>query len=403
VSGAGGSRLTAMTGAVPAPEAEWDPALRKLFEHMLRVEASDLYLTAGSPPVYRIDGVGYPAKKELVPDQIAQMAQSLLGPALIDEFAAKLELNLAVQTADGGRFRVNVFRQRGAVGMVIRLVRTQIKSLLELNHPPVLADIMGSKRGLVLLVGGTGSGKSTTLAAMIDHRNASATGHIITIEDPLEFLHPHKKCIVTQREVGIDTLSYKDALKNALRQAPDVILIGEIRDAETMEMGISFAETGHLCLATLHANNANQAIERVLNFFPPSRQHEIRLQLSLNLRAIVSQRLVPAQAGGRAAALEVLLDTPRIKDLIKKGETDSLKDAMEQGENEGCCTFDQALYGLAMFGRVNVDDALANADSPNNLRLRFDRLKHAGSESANDPPLKLVPLNAPPALKPVGR
>jgi twitching motility protein PilU len=389
-----GTMLAATTGAAPAPEAAWDPALRKLFDHMVRSEASDLYLTAGAPPVYRIDGIGYPAKKELTGEQIAVMASTLLSEGLRAEFTAKLELNLAVQTESGGRFRVNLFRQRGAIGMVVRLVKTKIKSLVELGHPPALADVIASKRGLVLLVGGTGSGKSTTLAAMIDHRNASSTGHIITIEDPLEFIHPHKHCIVTQREVGIDTLSYKDALKNALRQAPDVILIGEIRDEQTMEMAISFAETGHLCLATLHANNANQAIERILNFFPPQRQHEIRLQLSLNLRAIISQRLVPGRQGGRAAALEILLDTPRIKDLIKRGETDALKDAMEQGENEGCCTFDQALYGLAMFGTIDEKAALAHADSPNNLRLKLDRLRHAGEEGVQDPPLRLVPLNA---------
>jgi twitching motility protein PilU len=375
--------------------ADWDPSLRMLLEHMLKVEASDLYLTAGSPPVFRIDGVGYPAKKELDGEQLAVMAASLMSKAQQAEFAQKLEMNLSLALGEGGRFRANVFRQRGEVGMVVRLVKTTIKSLVDLNHPPVLADIMKSKRGLVLVVGGTGSGKSTTLAAMIDHRNASATGHIITVEDPVEFIHAHKQCIVTQREVGIDTLSYKDALKNALRQAPDVILIGEIRDAETMEMAIAFAETGHLCLATLHANNANQAIERVLNFFPPERQHEIRLQLSLNLRAVVSQRLVSAVGGGRAAALEILLDTPRIKDLIKRGETDTLKDAMEQGTNEGCCTFDQALYGLAMFGRIEQDDALAAADSPNNLRLKLDRLTEVGSDRSHEPQLRLVPADRP--------
>jgi twitching motility protein PilU len=374
----------------------WDPTLRTLLEHMLRVEASDLYLTAGSAPVFRIDGVGYPAKHELDGEQLAAMAASLMTPKQAAEFAQKLEMNLSLALDGGGRFRANLFRQRGEVGMVVRLVKTTIKSLIDLNHPPVLADIMKSKRGLVLVVGGTGSGKSTTLAAMIDHRNASATGHIITVEDPVEFVHAHKQCIVTQREVGIDTLSYKDALKNALRQAPDLILIGEIRDAETMEMAIAFAETGHLCLATLHANNANQAIERVLNFFPPERQHEIRLQLSLNLRAVVSQRLVTAVGGGRAAALEILLDTPRIKDLIKRGETDAIKDAMEQGTNEGCCTFDQSLYGLAMFGRVEPADALAAADSPNNLRLRLDRLTEAGSDRSHEPQLRLVPVDRPP-------
>jgi twitching motility protein PilU len=379
-----------------APAEQWDPSMRALLDHMLKVDASDLYLAAGSPPVFRIDGVGYPAKKELDADHIAEIAESLLTPAQRAEFAAKMELNLALATATG-RFRANLYRQRGAVGIVVRLVRTEIKTLLDLKHPPVLADLMRHKRGLILVVGGTGSGKSTTLAAMIDHRNRTETGHIITIEDPVEYIHPHKQCIVSQREVGIDTLSYRDALKNALRQAPDLILIGEIRDAETMESAIAFAETGHLCLATLHANNANQAIERVLNFFPPLRQAEIKLQLSLNLRGIVSQRLIKSTDGGRAAALEILIDTPRIRDLIKRGETDALKDAMEQGSHEGCCTFDEALYGLVMLGRIEEAEALRAADSPNNLRIRIDRLRQVGRDGNEEAPLRLVPLVPAPA------
>jgi len=378
-----------------AASDRWDPMMRALLDHMLKVEASDLYLAAGSPPVFRIDGTGYPAKKELTGDQIAAMAESLMSPAQSAEFATKLEMNLAL-ASQTGRFRANIYRQRGAVGMVVRLVRTEIKTLLELQHPPALANLMLQKRGLILVVGGTGSGKSTTLAAMIDHRNRNETGHIITIEDPVEYIHPHKQCVVSQREVGIDTLSYKDALKNALRQAPDVILIGEIRDAETMESAIAFAETGHLCLATLHSNNANQAIERILNFFPPLRQGEIRLQLSLNLRAIVSQRLIKSVDGGRAAALEILIDTPRIKDLIKRGETDALKDAMEQGNHEGCCTFDEALYGLVMVGRIDVEEALRAADSPNNLRIRLDRLREIGRDGIAASELRLVKV-APPA------
>jgi twitching motility protein PilU len=264
--------------------------------------------------------------------------------------------------------------------MVIRLIRTTIKTLDELLLPPVLRDVVQSKRGLVLMVGGTGSGKSTTLAAMVDHRNSTQSGHIVTVEDPIEFIHPHKKCVVTQREVGADTLSYKAALKNTLRQAPDVILIGEIRDAETMEAAMAFAETGHLCLSTLHANNANQAMERIMTFFPSERQAEIRMQLSLNLRAIVSQRLVPGVHGGRAAALEVLLDTPRIKELIKRGETDALKDAMEQSATDGCQTFDSALLELFASGRIAREEALAAADSPNNLRLRMDRVRQGGGQ-----------------------
>ncbi|MEO8701968.1 MAG: PilT/PilU family type 4a pilus ATPase [Kofleriaceae bacterium] len=372
-------------------EATWNPTLRSLLEHMLKVEASDLYITADSPPVFRIDGVGYPAKVKLDSETIAGMADSLMSPKQREEFARTLEMNLALASSTGGRFRANIFRQRSAVGLVVRLVRTKIKNLAELGHPPALAQVMGSKRGLVLVVGGTGSGKSTTLAAMIDHRNQNETGHIITIEDPVEFIHAHGKCIVTQREVGLDTLSYRDALKNALRQAPDVILIGEIRDAETMESAIAFAETGHLCVSTLHANNANQAIERVLNFFPPARQHEIRLQLSMNLRAIVSQRLIPSLVGsGRAAALEILLDTPRIKDLIKKGDIDSIKEAMEQGTNEGCCTFDTALFDLVMVGRIEESEAIKAADSPNNLRLQIDRYRGTGPR-VDEPQLRLVP------------
>jgi twitching motility protein PilU len=372
-------------------ESQWDLGLRALLEHMLKVEASDLYLTVGSPPVFRIDGVGYPAKQLLSAEQIELMQRSMTSKAQQAELAHKLELNLAIASSSGGRFRVNMLRQRGAPAMVIRLVRTKIKTLEELELPPILGDVIGSKRGLVLLVGGTGSGKSTTLAAMIDHRNRSGTGHIITVEDPVEFVHAHQKCIVTQREVGIDTLTYGDALKNALRQAPDVILIGEIRDAETMESAITFAETGHLCVSTLHSNNADQAIERILNFFPPSRQQEIRLQLSLNLRAIVSQRLVASATGGRAAALEILLDTPRIKDLIKRGQTDTIKDAMEQGVNEGCQTFDSALCALVASGKIAPATALHAADSPNNLRLRLKRI--ASGEPATPtaaPTLRLV-------------
>lgn len=365
-----------------------DPTFARLLTHMLTIEASDLYLTAGSPPVYRKDGVGLAAKAPFSAEQVEAIAAAVMTSDQRDEFARKLEMNLALATPEG-RFRVNVFRQRGSTGLVVRLVRSQIKTLDELGHPDTLKKIVLSKRGLVLMVGGTGSGKSTTLAAMIDHRNRAETGHIVTVEDPIEFIHPHKQCVVTQREVGVDTLSYGDALKNTLRQAPDLILIGEIRDVETMEAAISFAETGHLCLSTLHANNANQALERITSFFPASRQREIAMQLSLNLRAIISQRLLPAVNGGRAAALEILLDTPRIKDLIKRGETDVVKDAMEQSTVDGCQTFDGALFGLCAAGRISEQEALRAADSPNNLRLRLDRL--AGTQgSPDDAPLRLV-------------
>ncbi len=351
-----------------------DPEMAQVLIHMLKINASDLYLTTGSAPTYRVDGVGFAGKTLASGEQIARMAGSLMTPAQREEFKRTLEMNLAIELGEG-RFRVNVFRQRGAVGMVVRLIKTSITSLDELKLPRVLKDVMGSKRGLVLVVGGTGSGKSTTLAAMIDHRNTTASGHIVTVEDPVEFIHPHKKCIVSQREVGVDTLSYAYALKNTLRQAPDVILIGEIRDAETMEAAMAFAETGHLCLSTLHSNSADQAIERILNFFPVERHHEISLQLSLNVRAIISQRLIPGAAGGRAAALEILLDTPRIKDLIKRGEVHVLKDAMEQSAVDGCQTFDGALFDLCAAGRITDEEALRASDSPNNLRLRLERLR----------------------------
>lgn len=363
--------------AVTPPALEIDPSLVALLEHMAKVNASDLYLTNESPPTFRVDGVGLAGKTLATPELLDRMANSLMSPAQRDEFRKNLEMNLAVAHGSA-RFRVNVFRQRGATGMVVRLVQTKIKTLGELGHPKVLENVMASKRGLVLLVGGTGSGKSTTLAAMIDHRNTSATGHIVTVEDPVEFIHPHKKCVVTQREVGLDTRSYGDALKNTLRQAPDVILIGEIRDVETMEAALAFAETGHLCLSTLHANSADQAIERILNFFPAERHREILAQLSLNVRAIVSQRLVPSASGGRAAALEIMLDTPRIKDLLRRGEIHVLKDAMEQSAIEGCQTFDAALYALHAAGKITAGAALGAADCANNLRLRLERL-HGGA------------------------
>jgi twitching motility protein PilU len=371
------------------PSEATSAAMDRVLAHMLKIDASDVYLTAGSPPVFRVSGQGHSGKTALDARQVHEMAESLMTAAQRAEFASALELNLAVHRGTEGRFRVNVFRQRGATGMVVRLVRTKIKGLGELGHPRVLADIALSRRGLVLLVGGTGSGKSTTLAAMIDHRNSVETGHIVTVEDPIEFIHPHKKCVVTQREVGIDTLSYAHALKNTLRQAPDVILIGEIRDQETMEAALAFAETGHLCISTLHANNANQAMERILSFFGPDRHHEIKLQLSLNLRGIVSQRLVRSADGGRAAALEILLDTPRIKDLLKRGDVDGIKDAMVQGASEGCQTFDMALAALVFDKRISREDALQAADSPNDLRLRLER--KLGVSGAGEVQLRLAP------------
>jgi twitching motility protein PilU len=283
-------------------------------------------------------------------------------------------MNIGISSSKLGRFRVNVFRQRGAVGIVVRQIKTQIPTIDDLGLPAILKEIGLSKRGLVLVTGATGSGKSTTLAAMIDHRNTTTAGHIITVEDPIEFIHEHKLCLITQREIGFDTHSYENALKNTLRQAPDVILIGEVRDRETMEAAITFADTGHLCLATLHSNNANQAIERIMNFFPIERHSEIYLQLSLNLRAIVSQRLVPGVEGKRVAALEILIDTPYVRDLIKKGEVDTIKEAMERSTLEGGQTFDQALFHLYKDGHITAEQALANADSANNLRIQMKNL-----------------------------
>ena len=346
--------------------------IQAFFKTMVETEASDLYLTVAKPPMYRVDGkIRAVGEHPFSPQDLVNLAEAMMNEKQRKEFAEALEMNMAMSLPGVARFRVNIFQQRGSVGMVIRRIKAEVMSLDEMGLPPLLKDIAMTKRGLVLVVGATGSGKSTSLAAMIDHRNSNEAGHIITIEDPIEFVHRHKQSIITQREVGFDTHSFQSALKNTLRQAPDVILIGEIRDTETMEAAIAFAETGHLCLGTLHSNNANQAIERIMNFFPSERHAQIYLQLSLNLRAIVSQRLIPSVDGRRAAALELLLDIPRVKDLIKKGETDTLKEAMEQGIQEGCQTFDQALFGLYKEGKITLDQALINADSANNLRLKI--------------------------------
>ena len=339
---------------------------------MVEKDASDLYLTVACPPIYRIEGeLQRIGERNFAPEDLVALAKSMMSEPQWLEFEEKLEMNWALSYPKLARFRVNAFRQRGSVGMVIRKIKFDIQSIDDLALPEILKDIIMTKRGLILVVGGTGTGKSTSLAAMVDHRNASSSDHIITVEDPIEFVHRHRKSIVNQREVGIDTHSFQDALKNAMRQAPDVILVGEIRDSETMEAAITFADTGHLCLGTLHATNSNQAFERILNFFLETRHEQILMQLSLNLRAIVSQRLIPSVDGKRAAALEILLDTPRIKDLIKTGSVDTLKDAMEQGIQEGCQTFDQALLQLYRDGKIALDQALTNADSANNLRLKI--------------------------------
>ena len=357
--------------------------IQEFFKTMVELEASDLYLTVARPPMYRVDGkIQAGGEYAFTPDDLKELAQTMLNEKQQAEFAETREMNMAMSLPGIARFRVNMFQQRGSVGMVIRRIKADVMSVAEMGLPSILQDIIMTKRGLVLVVGATGSGKSTSLAAMIDHRNANEAGHIITIEDPIEFVHRHKQSVVSQREVGFDTLSFQSALKNTLRQAPDVILIGEIRDTETMEAAIVFAETGHLCLGTLHSNNANQAIERIMNFFPRERHAQIYLQLSLNLRAIVSQRLIPSTDGRRVAALEILMDTPRLKDLIKKGEVDSLKEGMEQGIQEGCQTFDQALFSLYKDGKISLEHALINADSANNLRLK---IKLAGLKADEEP------------------
>jgi twitching motility protein PilU len=352
---------------------------------MVKRDASDVYITAESPPMFRTEGIVAPwGEEKLTPAKTAELANSMLSEKQKIKFAEELEMNLALYYPELGRFRVNVFKQRGCVGFVIRQIKISIKTLDDLELPPILKQISMDKRGLVLVVGGTGTGKSTTLAAMIDYRNSNSPGHIISVEDPIEFVHPHKKSIVTQREVGMDTMSFHDALKNTLRQAPDVILIGEIRDRETMESAIAFAETGHLCLGTLHANNANQAIERILNFFPEDRHPQILLQLSLNIRAIISQRLIPTVDGKRVAAVEILIGTPRVKDLIYKNEVGLLKETMAQCNQDGMQTFDQHIFNLYKAGRINYENAIAYADSANDVRLKIkiDKVSTGGMEEA---------------------
>lgn len=355
--------------------------IEQLFAFMKQHDASDLYITVGRPPCFRISGSVRPAgNANLTAEMTEALANSLMNDEQREEFKKKKEQNLAIAMRDlGSRFRVNLYVQQGCVAMVIRKIESVIKSLDELRVPEILKTISMEKRGLILVVGATGSGKSTTLAGMIDYRNQNEAGHIITIEDPVEFVHEHKKCVVSQREVGSDTESFKAALKNTLRQAPTVILIGEIRDEETMMHALEFAETGHLCLGTLHSNNANQAMERIMNFFPPVQQKQIYLQLSLNMKAIISQRLVKTVDGKRAATIEILRGSARVRELIKKGEVTMLKEAMEQGEVDGMQTFDRALYLLHMEGRITLEECLANADSPTDLKLKIKIAKSKDS------------------------
>ncbi|MDQ6962558.1 MAG: PilT/PilU family type 4a pilus ATPase [Mariprofundaceae bacterium] len=350
--------------------------IKKLLTIMVKKDSSDLYLTAGSAPAYRVSGSVLPLNQDpLTPVESEQLASSTMNEKQRAYFAEYMEMNLALSYPELGRFRVNIFRQRSCVGMVIRLIKTEIPSIEDLSLPDIFKDISMSKLGLVIMVGATSSGKSTSLAAMIDWRNRHQNGHIITIEDPVEFVHRHKKCIITQREVGTDTLDFKSALKNTLRQAPDVILVGEIRDRETMEHALELAETGHLCMATLHANNSNQALERVVNMFSEEMHAQVQLNLALNLRAILSQRLIKTPDGGRAAVIEILVNSPRISDLIIKGAITEIKEAMQEGSNYGMQTFDQHLFTLWKSGRITEDDALNYSDSENDIRLRIKMSK----------------------------
>ena len=343
-------------------------------------KGSDLYLATGAPPCAKFEGELKTISSDVLsPGEVAEIANELMDDTQREEFARDLEMNLAVSLPSVGRFRVNIFRQRNEVSIVARFIVMDIPHWCDLGLPEVLTELIMRKRGLVLFVGATGSGKSTSLAAMIDYRNSHASGHIVTIEDPVEFVHRHKKSIVNQREVGVDTRNWHNALKNTLRQAPDVILIGEIRDRETMEHAISFAETGHLCISTLHANNANQALDRIINFFPEEKRQQLLMDLSLNLQAFVSQRLIPNTEGGRSAAVEVMLGSPTVKELILRGDIGGLKEIMEKSKDRGMKTFDMALFDLCRAGEISEEEALRNADSENNLRLR---LKLAGDQRA---------------------
>jgi twitching motility protein PilU len=358
---------------------------QNLLRKMVEKVGSDLFLTTGFPPAIKVDGQIHKATDSvLTADQSAMMVRSIMNDKQVKEFDATKECNFAISPQGIGRFRVSAFIQQGMVGAVLRTITTEIPTLEELDLPPILKDVVMNKRGLVIVVGGTGSGKSTSLAAMIGHRNANSKGHIISIEDPVEYVHPHQGCVITQREVGVDTESWHAALKNTLRQAPDVILIGEIRDRETMQYGIQFAETGHLCLATLHANSANQALDRIINFFPEERRQQLLMDLSLNAKAFVSQRLIPREGGvGRIAAMEIMLNTPLIADLIFKGEVSHIKEIMAKSTRLGMQTFDQALFTLYEDAVISYEEAMRNADSKNELRLRV-KLESKRDSSISD-------------------
>ena len=353
-----------------------DKAIRymhDLLRVMVQKDGSDLFITAGAVPSIKVDGKMTPlSNQSLSPQHTQILVHSIMNDRQMAEFDASQECNFAISLPGVSRFRVNAFTQRGSAGVVLRVIRSDIPEFADLDLPPILKDVAMTSRGLVIFVGATGSGKSTSLAAMVGYRNENSKGHIITIEDPIEFIHNHRNCIVTQREIGVDTESYEIALKNTLRQAPDVILIGEIRDRETMDYAIAFAETGHLCLSTLHANSTNQALDRVINFFPEERRAQLLMDLSLNLKSIVSQRLIPKSDGeGRVPAVEVLLNTPLMSDLIFKGQVHEIKELMAKSNELGMNTFDQALFDLYESGSITYEDALRNADSLNDLRLRI--------------------------------
>ena len=354
--------------------------------HMNKYKGSDLFITTNFPPAMKVDGKITPITDEpLTSGKCMEIAFSIMSTKQIEEFSSTNECNFAISLPDTSRFRVNAMVQRGATALVFRSITSKIPNFDSLNLPPVLKDVVMKKRGLVIFVGGTGSGKSTSLAAMVDHRNENCQDHIITIEDPIEFVHQHKKSIITQREVGVDTENWFAALKNTLRQAPDVILIGEIRDRETMDYALAFAETGHLCLATLHANNSNQALDRIINFFPEERRTQLLTDLSLNLQAFISQRLIPREGGkGRVAAVEILLNSPIISEMIQKGEIHGIKEMMKKSTAMGMQTFDQALYELYERGDISFQDAIKNADSAHDLRLdiqlRSRRAQNAGPD-----------------------
>ena len=353
-----------------------------LLKLMVDKQGSDLFITVGAPPSLKVNGeVTHVSNSPVTREQAEALLTSVMNDKQMGEFRETHECNWAISLEGVGRFRMNAYVQRGMPGMVARTINTVIPNFEELGLPATLRQIMMEKRGLVLMVGATGSGKSTSLAAMVDYRNENSRGHIITIEDPIEFIHPHKKCLVMQREVGVDTDNWFAALKNTLRQAPDVIMIGEIRDRDTMDYGIAFAETGHLCLATLHANNANQALDRIINFFPSDRRDQLLMDLSLNLKAIVSQRLLPKRGTGRVPAVEILINSPLISDLVRKGEVHEIKPIMAKSRDHGMQTFDQSLYDLAHAGVVEKDTALRYADSYNDLRLMF---KLSGDDEDDD-------------------